>query len=338
MDSLKFYPVSSNSLAKEAQILLQQQRETWQLASENYIALNHASVNTFYFDAARIKVQFNPGRVISTTAKTDLESIKKRRCFLCIENLPDKQKGILFETDFIVLVNPYPVFPDHLTIVSKDHIPQQIKNSFKTFLNLCMELSPKFTLIYNGPECGASAPDHLHFQAGTKGFMPVEDDFHSLKNEFGKMLIESENLCVAAIDDSLRRFISIEGNSIEIMEKTFNKIYTLYSELLFSHSNIRLHSVSEAPVNIISSYEEEVGWRIIIFLREKHRSSHYYRDGEGKIVVSPAAIDIGGVVVTPLQKDFNTINKSLLTEIFDEVSLDKGKFELLIGKLSANVF
>ncbi len=338
MESSKFFPVIGTSLANEVQTLLQQQKETWQLASKNYSALRNTSIKTIYFDAMRINAQYNPGRVTSTTAKTDSETIKNRSCFLCIKNLPEEQKGILFENDLIVLVNPYPVFPEHLTIVSKEHIPQLIKDYFGAFLKLCKEISPRFTLLYNGPECGASAPDHLHFQAGTRSFMPIEDDFHSLKNEYGKILFDSDDLCVAAVDDSLRRFISIESNSIEIMEKTFNKIYTLYLEIIFSHSNIRLHSETEAPMNIISSYEVEFGWRVIIFLREKHRSSHYYRKGEDKIVVSPAAIDIGGVVVTPLQKDFYAIDESLLTEIFNEVCLDKNKFEILIDRLSADMF
>ena len=121
-----------------------------------------------------MKVQFNPGRYISTSAKVDEKSINDRKCFLCPANLPEEQKGILYEEEYLILGNPFPIFPEHFTIPNINHVPQQIKNNFPLMLKLTKDLSKHYVVLYNGPKCGASAPDHFHFQAGTKNFMPIE--------------------------------------------------------------------------------------------------------------------------------------------------------------------
>jgi len=188
-------------------------------------------------------------------------------------------------------------------------------------------------LIYNGPQCGASAPDHLHFQAGTKYFMPIEDDFQSIKNEFGDTVLDNEELTLTAVDDGLRRFISLESNDDKILLKAFNNFYDIYNELN--------NNDGEPMINLICNYDEEFGWRVIIFLRSKHRPSHYYLEGENQIMLSPAAIDLGGVCIVPVEKDFEKIDKRLIKEIIGEVSLNKDSFvhiasalkKILPGKL-----
>jgi len=213
-------------------------------------------------------------------------------------------------------------------IFTANHKPQEISSSFSDFIMLSKLLSDNYTIIYNGPQCGASAPDHLHFQAGTKYFMPIENDFNSIKNEFGDTLLVNEQLILTVVDDGLRRFISLESNDDRILQKAFNNFYDIYNEL--NNNN------GEPMMNLISNYEEEFGWRVIIFLRSNHRPSYYYLKEENRIMLSPAAIDLGGVCITPLEKDFDKIDKDLLQSIFNEVTLTINDFETLKLKLKNN--
>jgi len=310
--------LNENDYANAAKFLLQIQINEWDKLDDGYKNLSSLKTKSFWFDSYKIKIQFNAERIYSTSAKVDVDSIKNRSCFLCEKNLPEEQKGIKLLEDYLLLCNPYPVFPEHFTIVTENHKPQEISSSFNDFIMLSKLLSDKYTVIYNGPQCGASAPDHLHFQAGTKYFMPIENDFHSIKNEFGDTVLNNEKLIITAADDGLRRVISLESNDEKILLKAFNNIYDNYSELNSNNG--------EPMMNFICNFDEEYGWRVIIFLRSKHRPSHYYLEGENRIMLSPAAIDLGGVCITPVEKDFDKIDKKIIKEMFDEVSLNKDIF------------
>lgn len=317
--------IVNSDFAEAAKQLLANQKENWKQLREGYEYLAGIKIKIFQFDGFKMKVQFNPGRYISTSAKVDENSINSRKCFLCPANLPQEQKGILCEEKYLILGNPFPIFPEHFTIPNLNHVPQQIKDNFKLMLKLTKDLSKHYVVLYNGPKCGASAPDHFHFQAGTKNYMPILDDFHQLKNEHGELLFENDELTISAIDDGLRRIISFESSSIEKLDAAFNSFYEIYSSVT--------ENKEEPLMNIISSYEEEFGWSVIILLREKHRSSHYFSDGDDKILLSPASVDLGGVCITPLEKDFEKITKEKLTEILSEVTLNKNSFELLKRKV-----
>jgi len=317
--------VAKNDFAEAAKQLLRDQRKTWKQLGDGYESLKNVKTKTFQFDGFRMKVQFNLGRYISTSAKVDEKSINDRKCFLCPVNLPDEQKGVLCENEYLILGNPFPIFPEHFTIPNINHLPQQIRNNFPFMLKLSKDLSKHYVVVYNGPKCGASAPDHFHFQAGTKNFMPIWDDFHQLKNEYGELLFENDEMTISAIDDGLRRMISFESLDSQKLIAAFDNFYEIYSSTT--------RSKEEPMMNIISSYEEEFGWRIIVFLREKHRSSHYFAEGENKILLSAASVDLGGVCITPLEKDFERMTKEKLTEILSEVCLNKNSFELLKRKV-----
>lgn len=317
--------IAQNNFADAAKQLLINQQNTWKQLRDGYESLKQIKTKTFQFDGFTMKLQFNPGRYISTSAKVDEKSINERKCFLCPANLPEEQKGILCEDEYLILCNPFPIFPEHFTIPNINHIPQQIKNNFPLMLKLTKDLSKHYLVLYNGPKCGASAPDHFHFQAGTKNFMPIMDDFHQLKNEYGELLIEDDKITIYAIDDGIRRMISLESLSSEMLVSNFDKLYEIYSAVTAS--------IAEPMLNIIVSYEEEFGWRVIVFLREKHRSSHYFLEGDDKILLSAASVDLGGVCITPLEKDFEKMIKEKLTEILSEVTLNKRSFEAIKEKL-----
>jgi hypothetical protein len=316
--------ISVKDYSNAAKLLLAEQKKSWTDLRKNYDLFKDTRNRVFQFKGFTIKIQHNPGRIKSTSARVDEKSIYERRCFLCYDNLYEGQKAIKYGEDFLILVNPFPIFPEHFTIPHRGHIPQSIREWFGRTLSLSKDLS-EYVIIYNGPECGASAPDHLHFQAGSKNFIPIESEIDFLKNTYGDVLLGKKSLTVAGIDDGLRRFITIKTNAMVIVEKVFDLFYGIYAKAV--GKNV------EPMMNIISFYNKESGWEIIIFLREKHRPSHYFRDGEDKILLSPAAVDLGGVCILPLEKDFNKITKGNIAEVFKEVSLNKEQFEFIRAKL-----
>ena len=317
--------IDENNFSEALRRLFDIQKEEWSMLATGFKSLATIKSKSFQFNGFKLKAQFNAGRIISTSAKVDPKSISERKCFLCVENLPEEQKGLLYDNKYILLCNPFPIFPTHFTLTYKEHQPQRILDTFTDMLDLSKDISKYYTVIYNGPRCGASAPDHLHFQAGNKFFMPIDDEFQQIKNEYGQEIFEDENLSVFAIDDGLRKFISIESIDKELIEKTFNKFYQTYSGL----TNEEL----EPMMNLVSFYEEEYGWRIIIFLRAKHRPAVFFAEGNEKMLVSPAAIDLGGVCIFPREEDFKKITKDQIEDIFKEVFINKKNFTDLVDEL-----
>ena len=321
--------IGENKYGNAAKILLENQKKEWKQLADGYKSLDSVQVKTFNFDGFKIKVQFNPGRIISSSAKIDAESINNRKCFLCYENLPEEQKGILYDHNYLILCNPYPIFPEHFTLPEINHFDQSIKENFGKLLSFSKDMSEFYTVFYNGPKCGASAPDHLHFQAGSKYFMPLDEEFDNLKKLYGEELVSNNKLTVNGIDDGLRKYISLEGVSEKAIVNSFNIFYEKYSSI---------NKNDEEPMmNIISFYQEGSGWRIIIFPRNKHRPSHYFEEGDKNILISPAAVDLGGVCITPLEKDFKKISKELLKEIFSEVVIGKEYFDFIKSSLKKKI-
>lgn len=321
--------IEKNKFADAARALLKNQKENWEQLSEGYKSLVTVKSKIFSFEGFEIKVQHNNKRIVSSSAKVDDESIKKRECFLCKENLPEKQKGILYNNKYIILGNPFPIFPEHFTLSYTQHSPQKIEYSFGDFLSLAKDLSEYYTVFYNGPECGASAPDHLHFQAGTKNFMPLEKEFNQYKRKYGKFLFEKNNLAINFFDDGLRRFLSLESNDLELLLNSFIEFYNIYSG--FSNSKI------EPMMNILAVYENKKMWRVLIFLREKHRPSFFYEKGENNFLWSPAAVDLGGVCIIPKEENFNMITKDIIITGFNQITISRDKFLLIIEKLKQNI-
>ncbi len=165
--------VAGHGLASRAHALLKQQKGGWELLRNGYDSLRSVRSKVFEFDGFQVKVQFNPGRLISTMARVDAVSVRERKCFLCPENLPADQRAIRCEEGYLLLCNPFPIFPEHFTIPTLRHTPQLVRESFGMFLGFTRELGSRYTVLYNGPRCGASAPDHLHFQAGDRSFLPI---------------------------------------------------------------------------------------------------------------------------------------------------------------------
>lgn len=317
--------LEQNNFSEAAKSLLERQNKTWQILKSGYNSLNSIKIKKIKFDGFSFVVQFNPSRYISSSAKVDDKSIKDRNCFLCLNNLPKEQEGIMLN-DYILLGNPFPIFPEHFTIANKKHKAQRIQNSFGDLLFFSKHLSKFYTVFYNGPQCGASAPDHLHFQAGTKNMMPLDNEYGKIINKYGEILSDKNDCKIYGIDDGLRKIISIEGREKDKLLSVFKSFYKEYS----SQSDLE-----EPMMNILSSFEKRKGWRVTIMLRAKHRPKEFYKEGSEKIIFSPAACDYGGLCVIPLERDFSRIDKDLLNNIFNETSINEIKFFSLKEKLKS---
>ncbi len=302
----------------QVQELFEEQLTSWDVARNNYEALKQVRVKNLNFNKCKIKVQFNPARIVSSAAKVDSKSIQERKCFLCEQNRPSVQKGISFG-DYVILVNPFPIFPKHLTIPACEHTDQRILGRLGDMLDLAYNLND-FTIFYNGPKCGASAPDHIHFQAGSKGFLPIEDEWRTLA---GDELFEYQSTKLYLLKDYLRGAIVLESASKDGAIGLFEKIYASLEVKL---------GESEPMMNVLCWYEEDK-WITCIFPRTLHRPSCYFAEGEDNLLISPASVDMGGVFITPQEKDFNKISGEIISAILEEVCMSENKLLELIEQL-----
>jgi len=295
---------------------LTKQNLAWKLSADNYRGLDHVEERSFSYDGCCIKVQYNPERMRSSAAKVDSQSIAARKCFLCEENRPVEQMSLELGNDFILLVNPFPIFKNHFTIPSGHHVPQRLLNNLKAMLTIAKQMEG-FLLFYNGPECGASAPDHLHFQAGETGFLPVETEFETLKGVPGSLLLQSGQLKIWAFDHYLRKMISFESSVLEQLLEAITKLYLRFG---------RMQPQKEEPMINLLCYFSKGKWVVHLFPRKLHRPSQFFAEGEKQLLISPASVDFGGVFITPRREDFDKIRMEDIRDIFSQVSLDDDNF------------
>lgn len=301
------------NLNSKVQSLFQQQISEWDLARKNYGSLKNVQVKTFSFGDFDIIVQFNPARIVSSGAKVDEKTIKERKCFLCLENLPPQQRGVK-AGDYTILVNPYPIFPEHFTIPRKEHIPQQIKPFFPDMLELAKSLD-EFVVFYNGPKCGASAPDHMHFQAGTKDFLPLINDYHRLKSTHMELLENGNDYCLYQFKNYLRTVYCIKSDKCKVVQQQFNKIYE-------NLQKIAILQTEEPMMNIVCMFEKEK-WVVFIFPRQAFRPWQYSAEEDKRLLVSPATVEMSGIFITPVEEHFKKITKEDIVNILEQLSMNK---------------
>jgi hypothetical protein len=310
----------------------------WEFAKKNYGTLQSLKVKHFYFPRTSVSVQYNPHRVGSTLALVDEASIAKRKCFLCDENLHNEQDGIKLTENYTLLVNPFPIIPVHFTAKFNQHLPQKISDNFIEILEGAKTLGENYFLLYNGPEAGASVPEHRHFQGGTKKHFPILKEIAAalsgIKPTNNLLLpdvrllkedISGDNSAsLFAIMDGLRNYFVIKGNDISLIEKLFFS--------LFDKMTLLFPSAKETKLNLISTIEngEHV---LVIFPRAKHRPHYFYAEGEDKLLVSPATLDFGGIMVLPREEDYRKINTEIIKQIYSEVGYGDGDFHELLSAL-----
>jgi ATP adenylyltransferase/5',5'''-P-1,P-4-tetraphosphate phosphorylase II len=314
-----------DTLGDAAAALLEQQRGTWKLLEKGYASLATVQTRVFEFDDFELKVQFNPGRLTSSSARVDDKTIKERPCFLCARNLPEGQRGLLVHNEYLLLCNPFPIFPEHFTIAHREHRPQRLLPSLGVMLELARELAPRYTLVYNGPRCGASAPDHLHLQAGVRGFMPFEREADELAAKRGEILVDTLRLRAFTVKYYLRTFVALQSANAAALLQGFSDLHEIYQEIAGGGEE-------EPMMNVLCWYDEGA-WILAMFARAKHRPSFFYEEGDNKLLLSPAAVDVGGVCTLPIERDFRRITRDHLVQMFEEVSLDSDSFEHLTRRI-----
>lgn len=317
-DLASYGPVGT--LAEQAAALLREQRATWGLLRKGYDGLAGVRTRRFTLGSSPFDVQFNPGRIVSSSANVDPAAIRQRRCFLCHEHLPPEQHGLAFG-EYLILCNPFPIFPVHFTVPHRSHVPQRIDGAFSVLLDLCRQLGSGFDLLYNGPRCGASAPDHLHFQAGNSGFMPLPQALGEGSVGTPVRVLEGSGVDVTAVDDGLRRWFQLDGEDASLIGEAFDVLLGVLS---------RDEDQGEEPmINIVAFYRRR--WTVLVFPRKAHRPSFY--GTEGGMVISPAAVDMCGVTITPREEDFLRIRESDIRQLLDDVCIGPGEFARATGDL-----
>jgi len=306
-----------STLEARVAALIDQQYETWPLWRAGIDAFAKIETKRVRVEESEVLIQHNPHRVRSTSAPVDRESIEKRKCFLCPDSLPVEEKGIAYDDDLVILCNPFPVLERHLSIVHREHIPQQIEGNVETLLSLAQHLGSTYFALYNGPECGASAPDHLHFQACSRELLPIE------KNLFDDdpAMAEDCSYCDEAARSMFELFtLGGCGRSVVVFRggnpgEVAKWVYEVIKELALQQDK------DEPLINIVCTYDPKL-WTVYLFPRSKHRPASFYEEGEKRLVVSPGAIDMAGVVVIPERESYEKIDGRLLAAIFSEVSMN----------------
>lgn len=306
------------------------QLSRWPLACDNFRALKNVQVRDVEVGGLKVKLQFNPARMVSSAAKLNKEDIAKRRCFLCRENRPVEQIMMKFEgrkgKKYHILVNPYPIFPDHLVIAMNRHTDQSIWQRYVDMLDLARKY-PDFTFFYNGPRSGASAPDHHHFQGAPEGLMPLENDVDAL---------------IAAGSQDLEYLTSVQDADLYHYKKFTRGIFVLRAQTAKSAAKMlyRLLDCADIPegedeplINLFTYYHYGE-FRSIIIFRSRHRSHHYFSEGPDHLTMSPGCADMAGVFIVPVEEEFSKITPELLGEMLDEVTVPAEEEERIKRRLT----
>jgi len=317
------YPSAGTSFSTLPELcaaLLDEQKSSWPLLHEGWNALKSSTTREIVCKGFSVRVQYNPKRIISTGAKLDEQSIRGRECFLCSKNLPEEQKGILYEEKFLILGNPIPIFQQHFTVAYIEHMTQAFNPFVDDFLTLTAALSPALTLFYNGPRCGASAPDHMHFQACSSGVIPIERDIMDISKRLPLRTVNG--VTFSTIEDYGRGVILIESNDLKNCAHMIRQLENIMQE--------PGNDPEEPMMNILGLYQDRK-WSIVVFPRRKHRPSVYFKNE--RVVISPAAVDMGGFIITPIEKDYRGIEANLIESIYLEVGVSTDIIKKYIEKI-----
>ena len=290
--------------------LIARQLRDWDLAGANYEALAGVATRSLSLGEATVTLQFNPERRRSSAAVIDRRSLARRKCFLCTEYQPAKQKAVLWGERYKIQVNPYPIFKRHLTIADLHHVPQRLADRISDMLMLAQSL-PDFVVFYNGPRCGASAPDHMHFQAGAKGEMPLCDE---MAHATTHLLADSDEGFIGYVDQLGRNLFTIETSSQRAAERYALRLLDL----------LPVAQGDEEPmVNVLCWWNTtDRLWHLVVFPRRKHRPA-CYGEGEGKLLLSPASVDMGGLWAVPERKDFDALTPRMVQALYDELCMSR---------------
>ena len=298
------------------------QLEMWEDARHRFRDLKHVEVRQL---SDQLKVQFNPARIVSTGAKIDKHTLGERPCFLCERNRPKEQMTKQIDDHFQLLVNPFPILPVHFTIPATKHQPQSIYRHYGEMHRL-LSLHSELMVFYNGPKCGASAPDHLHFQAGTSGVLPLQTNWQRLSRNLTDVISLNDEEKISVLRDFLVPAFVIISKSEDSDEELFHRLY---------RSMPMRGDESEPMMNIIA-WRKGDEFISVVIPREKHRPDAYFAEGEAQMMVSPGALDMAGLIITPREEDFSKINLDKAAALLHECGISAEKTEAIVSNLKAS--
>lgn len=295
------------------------QLETWKDAHRRFRDLKRVETRQL---SDEIKLQFNPARIVSTGAKIDAKTLGERPCFLCDKNRPKEQMAQVIDERFQLLVNPFPILPVHFTIPAKKHQSQAILGNY-TEMHRFLSLHGELMVFYNGPKCGASAPDHLHFQAGTSGILPLQANWQRMYRNLDNVLTLNDDEKIGVIRDFVVPAFAIISKSVEGDDKLFRRLY----------KSMPMRGEETEPMMNIIAWRSGDDFVSIVIPREKHRPSAYYAEGDAQVLVSPGALDMSGLIITPREEDYNKLTIERASAILQECGISVEKLNAIVSKL-----
>lgn len=298
------------------------QLEVWTDARHRFRDLKHVETRQF---SDQLKLQWNPARIVSTGAKIDKKTLGERPCFLCDKNRPKDQMSKQIDEKFHLLVNPFPILPVHFTIPARKHQPQLIYKNYGE-MHRFISLHSDLMVFYNGPKCGASAPDHLHFQAGTNGILPLQTNWQRLSRNLTDIISLNDEEKISVVRDFIVPAFVIISKSAESDEALFRRLYKAMPQR---------GDETEPMMNIISWRKGEEFISVVI-PREKHRPEAYFAEGDAQFVVSPGALDMSGLIITPREEDFRKLTEEKALSLLQECGVSEEKMNAIIAKLKAS--
>ncbi len=298
------------------------QLEKWDDARHRFRDLKHVETKKL---SEEVRLQFNPARIVSTGAKIDKKTLGERPCFLCDKNRPKEQMSQQIDERFHLLVNPFPILPVHFTIPARKHQPQAIYKNYgemHRFLSLHSELM----VFYNGPKCGASAPDHLHFQAGTSGILPLQANWQRLSRNLTDIISLNDEEKIAVVRDFIVPAFVIISKSEESDETLFHRLY----------KSMPMRGDETEPMMNIIAWRKGDEYISVVIPREKHRPEAYFAEGDAQVMVSPGALDMSGLIITPREEDFHKLTEESATTILQECGISTEKMNSIVTKLKTS--
>ena len=298
------------------------QLEKWDDARHRFRDLKHVETKKL---SEEVRLQFNPARIVSTGAKIDKKTLGERPCFLCDKNRPKEQMSQQIDERFHLLVNPFPILPVHFTIPARKHQPQAIYKNYgemHRFLSLHSELM----VFYNGPKCGASAPDHLHFQAGTSGILPLQANWQRLSRNLTDIISLNDEEKIAVVRDFIVPAFVIISKSEESDETLFHRLY----------KSMPMRGDETEPMINIIAWRKGDEYISVVIPREKHRPEAYFAEGDAQVMVSPGALDMSGLIITPREEDFHKLTEESATTILQECGISTEKMNSIVTKLKTS--
>lgn len=311
---------------KELNKFIKDQLSVWQLASSNFRALKTAPSREVDVFGLKCRIQYNPRRVISSTADTSPVAIASRKCFLCADNRPKEQFHLGFEgrkgRNYHIQINPYPIFRGHLVIVRDEHIPQEIWHHFPDMLDFAARYKD-YLVFYNGPSSGASAPDHLHFQAIPKHNLPLEEVVDEFLDHPGEPLATVKDASLYKFDGYARGVFALKATTSKSLAKLFYRLLDCTDR----------GKGEEEPMFNLYAYVKNGEYRTIVVMRSAKRSHHFYSEGADHLTISPGAADIAGLFVAPFREDYDKADTALLEELLSEVCISEDEQNMIVWRL-----